>query len=78
MGESVDWSWLRTSIPVVDVAMYLDMPEDTARTVEIRDGMIVHRESPSPNHVAISDNKGSAARGDIQTTGRCALSEGQW
>lgn len=62
MSEAVDWSWLRTSIPVVDMAMYLDMPEDIARTVEIRDGMIVHCESPSPNHVAISDNIKGALR----------------
>ncbi|MFE3057956.1 Uma2 family endonuclease [Nocardia sp. NPDC059239] len=62
MSEAVDWSWLRTTIPVVDMSMYLDMPEDVARTVEIRDGMIVHCESPSPNHVAISDNIKAALR----------------
>ncbi|MEV2218517.1 Uma2 family endonuclease [Nocardia vinacea] len=62
MSEAVDWSWLRKPIPVVDMAMYLDMPEDIARTVEIRDGMIVHCESPSPNHVAISDNIKGALR----------------
>ncbi|MEU2251861.1 Uma2 family endonuclease [Nocardia xishanensis] len=44
------------------MAMYLDMPEDIARTLEIRDGMIAHRESPSPNHVAISDNIKGALR----------------
>ncbi|WP_435592077.1 Uma2 family endonuclease [Nocardia sp. bgisy118] len=62
MSEAVDWSWLRTTIPIVDMAMYLDMPEDIARTLEIRDGMIVHCESPSPNHVAISDNIKAALR----------------
>ncbi|MFI6361275.1 hypothetical protein ACIBG0_00860 [Nocardia sp. NPDC050630] len=62
MRKAVDWSWLRKPIPVVDMAMYLDMPEDVARTVEIRDGMILHRESPSPNHVAISDNIKGALR----------------
>jgi len=62
MGEAVDWSWLRNPIPVVDMAMYLDMPEDIARTVEIRDGLILHRESPSPNHVAISENIKGALR----------------
>ncbi|MBF6132723.1 Uma2 family endonuclease [Nocardia otitidiscaviarum] len=68
MSEAVDWSWLRTSIPVVDMAMYLDMPEDIARTVEIRDGMIVHCESPSPNHVAISDNIKGALREAVAKT----------
>ncbi|MEV5835068.1 Uma2 family endonuclease [Nocardia sp. NPDC052112] len=62
MREPVDWSWLRQPIPVVDVDMYLGMPEDIARTVEIRDGLIVHCESPSPNHVAISDNIKGALR----------------
>ncbi|MEU1208426.1 Uma2 family endonuclease [Nocardia sp. NPDC005825] len=62
MSEADDWSWLRTTIPIVDMAMYLAMPEDIARTVEIRDGMIVHCESPSPNHVAISDNIKGALR----------------
>jgi Uma2 family endonuclease len=62
MSEAADWSWLRTSIPIVDMAMYLKMPEDVARTVEIRDGMIVHCESPSPNHVAVSDNIKAALR----------------
>lgn len=33
---------------------YLAMPEDVSRTVEIKDGMIVFYESPSPNHNAIS------------------------
>ncbi|WP_280362983.1 Uma2 family endonuclease [Nocardia wallacei] len=62
MSEAVDWSWLRQPIPIIDMAMYLDMPEDIARTVEIRDGIIVHCESPSPNHVAISDNIKGALR----------------
>jgi len=62
MSEAADWSWLRTSIPVIDMAMYLDMPEDVSRTVEIHDGMIVHCESASPNHVAVSVNLQVALR----------------
>ncbi|MEU0501397.1 Uma2 family endonuclease [Nocardia sp. NPDC005998] len=70
MSEAVDWSWLRTPIPIVDMAMYLDMPEDIARTLEIRDGMIVHCESPSPNHVAISDNIKGALREAVSKRSR--------
>jgi len=62
MNEAADWSWMRTSIPVVDMDMYLKMPEDVARTLEIRDGMVVHCESASPNHVTVSVNLQVALR----------------
>jgi Uma2 family endonuclease len=39
-----------------EIADYLAMPEDLSRTVEIKDGMIVLRESPSPNHNAVARN----------------------
>lgn len=60
--EAYDWSWLRNRMPVVDLSAYLSMPEDVARLIEVRDGMILHCESPSPNHVAICDNFKSALR----------------
>jgi Uma2 family endonuclease len=62
MTEAYDWSWLRNRMPVVDLSAYLSMPEDVARLIEVRDGMILHCESPSPNHVAICDNFNSALR----------------
>ncbi|MGW6622821.1 Uma2 family endonuclease [Nocardia sp. NPDC055002] len=31
------------------------MPEDLARVIEVKDGLLVHRDSPSPNHIAIAD-----------------------
>jgi Uma2 family endonuclease len=62
MSEAYDWSWLRNRLPVVDLSTYVIMPEDVARLIEVRDGMILHCESPSPNHVAICDNIKSALR----------------
>jgi Uma2 family endonuclease len=62
LSEAFDWSWLRTNIPVIDMDMYLSMPEDVARMIEVKDGLIAHCESPSPNHVAISDNFKMALR----------------
>jgi Uma2 family endonuclease len=62
LREAFDWSWLRTQIPVVDMDTYLSMPEDVARMIEVKDGMIAHCESPSPNHVAICDNLKMALR----------------
>jgi Uma2 family endonuclease len=35
---------------------YLDIPEDLSRAIEVLDGLIVHCESPSPNHQAIQHN----------------------
>jgi Uma2 family endonuclease len=53
MSEAYDWSWLKREIPVIDMDLYLSMPEDLAHAVEVRDGMLVHCESPSPNHIAV-------------------------
>lgn len=54
MSEAFDWSLPKTYIQPVDMDDYLAMPEDVSRTVEIKDGMIVFCESPSPNRNAIS------------------------
>ncbi|MFJ9369040.1 Uma2 family endonuclease [Nocardia sp. NPDC101769] len=56
MSEAFDWSSPKTYNQPVDIDDYLAMPEDVSRTVEIKDGMIVFCESPSPNHNAISRN----------------------
>nr|WP_253815337.1 Uma2 family endonuclease [Nocardia amikacinitolerans] len=69
MPELFDWSSPKTYILPVDMDDYLAMPEEMSRTVEIKDGMIVHRESPEPNHNAIARNierallEGRAKRG---------------
>ncbi|WP_405487074.1 Uma2 family endonuclease [Nocardia sp. NBC_00511] len=56
MSEAFDWSAPKTYSQPVDLDDYLAMPEEISRTVEIKDGMIVFCESPSPNHNAVSRN----------------------
>ncbi|MFI2477406.1 Uma2 family endonuclease [Nocardia xishanensis] len=56
MSDLFDWSSPKTYILPVDMDDYLAMPAEMARDVEIKDGMIVHCESPSPNHNAIARN----------------------
>lgn len=56
MSELFDWSSPKTYILPVDMDDYLAMPEEMSRDVEIKDGMIVHRESASPDHNAIARN----------------------
>ncbi|MGW0328829.1 Uma2 family endonuclease [Nocardia sp. NPDC003183] len=55
MSEEYDWSWLRAGVPRIDLDTYLAMPEDLARVIEVKDGLLVHRDSPSPNHIASAD-----------------------
>ncbi|WUA07333.1 Uma2 family endonuclease [Nocardia sp. NBC_01377] len=72
MSDAFDWSSPKTYVFPVDIDGYLAMPEGMSATVEIKDGMVVHCESPSPNHNAISRNierallDGSAKRGSAQ------------
>ncbi|WP_280211509.1 hypothetical protein [Nocardia cyriacigeorgica] len=62
MTEAYDWSWLRAGIPQIDLDTYLAMPEDLAQAIEVKDGMPVHCESPSPNHIAVTDTIKQALR----------------
>lgn len=62
MPDGYDWSWLRAGIPEIDLDTYLAMPEDLAQTIEVKDGMPVHCESPSPNHIAVTDTIKQALR----------------
>ncbi|MGQ4599214.1 Uma2 family endonuclease [Nocardia sp. R6R-6] len=66
MSEAYDWSWMRTAIPVIDMDMYLAMPMDLAQAIEVKDGMLVHCESPSPNHVSIAHNLQRALRDAVR------------
>ncbi|MFD0856635.1 Uma2 family endonuclease [Actinomadura adrarensis] len=52
MSEAFDWS-LKQQLFTVDMDTYLALPEDEARNIEVKDGMIVHCQSPSPSHSAI-------------------------
>ncbi|MFD4444660.1 Uma2 family endonuclease [Nocardia sp. NPDC058519] len=54
MSGAYDWSWLRNDMPVIDLDIYLEMPTELARTIEVKDGMLVHCESPSPNHISVA------------------------
>ncbi|MBF6171986.1 Uma2 family endonuclease [Nocardia blacklockiae] len=65
MSEAFDWSWLRTSIPVIDMDMYLEMPEDLARRIEVKDGLLVHCESASPNHTTVARQFETAFRDSV-------------
>jgi Uma2 family endonuclease len=56
VSDAFDWSSPKTYGRPVDMDNYLAMPEDVSRTVEIKDGMVVFCESPSPNHNIISRN----------------------
>lgn len=72
MSEAFDWSSLKPYPYAVELDDYLTMPEDIASVIEVKDGMIVHCESPSPNHNAVARNlerallDGRAKRGDSQ------------
>ncbi|WP_328658714.1 Uma2 family endonuclease [Nocardia salmonicida] len=55
MSEAYDWSWLRAGVPAIDLDTYLALPEDLSRVIEVKDGLLVHCDSPSPNHIAIAD-----------------------
>ncbi|MEV4128430.1 Uma2 family endonuclease [Nocardia sp. NPDC049707] len=69
MSEAYDWSWLRTGDPAMDLDAYLAMPEDLSRAIEVKDGLVVHCESPSPNHVAVADAIKNALREGVRKRG---------
>ncbi|MBF6435632.1 Uma2 family endonuclease [Nocardia cyriacigeorgica] len=69
MTEAYDWSWLRAGIPQIDLDTYLAMPEDLAQAIEVKDGMPVHCESPSPNHIAVTDTIKQALRESVRKRG---------
>ncbi|MEO3784668.1 Uma2 family endonuclease [Actinocorallia sp. B10E7] len=65
MGKAFDWSFLNVRPPVVDMAVYSEMPEDLSRLIEIKDGLIFYCESLSPNHIAISRTIEMALRNGV-------------
>jgi Uma2 family endonuclease len=48
---------------------YLAMPEDLSQTIEVKDGLVVHCESPAPNHVAVADAIKKALRDAVRKRG---------
>ncbi|MET7770261.1 hypothetical protein [Nocardia sp. NPDC005366] len=57
---------VRNGIPVIETDVYAEMPEDLARAIEVKDGMLVHRESPSPNHVSVAREIEAALRAAVR------------
>ncbi|WP_216892279.1 Uma2 family endonuclease [Nocardia alni] len=71
MSHAFDWSSPKTYSQTVDMDDYLAMPEEVSRSVEVKDGMIVFCESPSPNHNAVSRNiERALADGEAKRTDR--------
>jgi Uma2 family endonuclease len=64
MSEAIDWGWLRHALdtPEVTLDVYLAIPEELARQVEVIDGQLVRCESPTPSHQIIAHNLVSALR----------------
>lgn len=64
MTEAFDWNWLKRAVdmPEITLDVYLDMPEDLSKQVEVVDGWLVRCESPGPSHQAIQHNLISALR----------------
>src|SRR5262245_22740724 len=64
MGEAFEWSWLGDAVtaPEITLDVWLQLPEDVARRIEVENGRIVHCESPSPNHQGIQHNLHSTLR----------------
>jgi Uma2 family endonuclease len=58
MSEAYDWSWLKhaATSPEITLDVWLDLPEDICRRIEIEDGRVIHCESASPSHQAIQHN----------------------
>lgn len=58
MPGAFDWSWLRDAVSGQEITLdlYLSLPEDLSRQIEVEDGRIIHCESPSPSHQRISRN----------------------
>ncbi|MFG2441320.1 Uma2 family endonuclease [Nocardia fluminea] len=69
---------MRAGVPGIDLETYSAMPEDVSRVIEVKDGLLVHCDSPSPNHIAIADVIKQALRAAIRkrSTGRPHLGAG--
>jgi Uma2 family endonuclease len=58
MAEAFDWSWITEAAmsPEVTLDIWLSLPEDVCRRIEVENGRIIHCESASPSHQAIQFN----------------------
>jgi Uma2 family endonuclease len=66
--EPFDWGWLRQAIdsPVITLEVYLGIPEDLSKQVEVVDGRLIRCESPGPSHQTIQHNLINALRGPVK------------
>lgn len=58
MAEPFDWSWLHEAgmAPELTLAVWLELPEDICRRIEVENGRVVHCESAGPSHQAVQHN----------------------
>jgi Uma2 family endonuclease len=68
VAEAFDWNWLKRAVdmPEITLDIYLDMPDDLSKQVEVVDGWLVRCESPGPSHQAIQHNLVSALRESVK------------
>src|SRR5918992_1021978 len=77
MGNAHDWSWLKYAAmsPELTLDVWLGLPEDVCRRIEVEDGRVIHCESPSPSHQAVQHNVHAALRNAVRKsdaeTGQC-------
>jgi hypothetical protein len=81
VAQVVDGSWFRPSPDDITLAMYLEMPEEICRQIEIEDGRVVRHHSPSPNRQQLRHNLQAApldtVEKDKRSTGRCHRADGE-
>lgn len=64
MIEAWDWGWLKQAIdaPEITLEVYLRIPEELSKRVEVVDGRLIRCESPGPSHQFIQHNLVGALR----------------
>jgi hypothetical protein len=55
MAGDADWAWLRAAAeaPEMTIEVYESLPEDLTRGIEVVDGTVIVRHSPSDKHQAV-------------------------
>lgn len=68
MSEAFGWGWLQQAIdaPEVTLEVYLGIPEELSRRVEVVDGRLIRCESPGPSHQTIQHNLVAALRSAVK------------
>jgi Uma2 family endonuclease len=68
LTQASDWTWLQQAIdaPVITLEVYLGIPEDLSKRVEVVDGRLIRCESPGPSHQTIQHNLIDVLRGPVK------------